>query len=880
VTELVGRDAELAVISAALGDARTGRGCTVLISGDAGIGKTRLAEEAARRARDLGFTTIEGRAYSLHAGLAYAPVVEALRPHLAAHAHGLVHLGRLFADPSLPPAPALGDPELEKTERFDAVAQLVRWIAAQRPVLWFADDLHWADQGTLDLLNHLIVSISDIPVVLLATYRTSDVPPLDCACTKLTLGPLNDGEVARLARELLVDEPSPERLRDVTRRARGVPLFVTALFEDGDRHGRVLPMVIRDVVLGRLAQLPEPQLWLTQIISVAGDSATEPVLTAVWHHDDLPAALGKLRTTGLIAQRENGYRVAHPLYAEVAYGELTHAERRSLHAELAEALDRLNPDDVLALAPHYRSAADLVDPARAMQVLAQAGWRARRLHAEEEAVLYLGAALEGARRRGSDEEIVRLLGGLGRAHLGCARPDQAAIAWREAIALGVRVGVVPDLDRIRHWLSLMESESGQRATRVSPDATTTPENALLHMVFSLRHGNADEVRVAARHLLTFTGPSPAERAANHLGREQLALLDNDFAAALTAAKLAREYGSQCENEGPSLGRRAARSVCYALNLSGDLPAALVQVRSDHQKYAAYGVPSARLSARLDLAMSLSLQGFLPEALREIEATGELSRDAARSRARLLAYRAYLLAEQGNLGAATTSLAEARDAYTTPEPALTVLFDLAASKIALHTNEPVPSGEWELFREPVPAVLLLANVGDVDRLRSAGRTAPLADALADRLDAVRHRDVDLAWQAAERLAAQGATFLAAQARIEWAEFGGDDPREVLRACHEVFQRAEAGWWMDRARILARAHGLAMGVSQVDGPLTGREWQVVRLAGEGLSNADIAARLFLGLRTVESHLRSSYAKLGISGRVALAQWAANRDRYSRG
>jgi ATP/maltotriose-dependent transcriptional regulator MalT len=392
-------------------------------------------------------------------------------------------------------------------------------------------------------------------------------------------------------------------------------------------------------------------------------------------------------------------------------------------------------------------------------------------------------------------------------------------------------------------------------------------------------------------MLTFTGRSPAELTALHLGREQLALLDNDFATSLSEATLAREYGRQCESDGPSLGRRAARALVHAMCLSGDVTGALTRARSDCARYyTTFGMPSSRCAAWLDLAMVLALQGFLPQALTELDAAVELGRqsDSALSRARLLAYRAYLEAESGRLREATASLADARATYTTHEATLTVLFALAATKIALNAHQPgtapEPADDWDLFRQPVPGLLLLAHAGEaavlsgrdadrfVERLRSAGRTAPLADALADRVSALQRKDVDLAWQAAERLAGQGATMLAAQAKVEWAELGGNEPRDVLRDCYTVFQEGDAAWWMDRTRILARAHGLSMGLSRVDGPLTKREWQVVRLVGEGLSNADIAARLFLGQRTVETHLRNSYAKLGLSGRVALAQWAA--------
>jgi hypothetical protein len=132
----------------------------------------------------------------------------------------------------------------------------------------------------------------------------------------------------------------------------------------------------------------------------------------------------------------------------------------------------------------------------------------------------------------------------------------------------------------------------------------------------------------------------------------------------------------------------------------------------------------------------------------------------------------------------------------------------------------PVRTTKVLTHAVEAAVLSGRNADalLERLRSAGRTAPLADALADRIEALRRKDVTLAWQAAERLAGQGATMLAAQAKVEWAELGGNEPRDVLRDCYTVFQEGDDGWWMDRTRILARAHGLSMGLSRVAGPLT--------------------------------------------------------------
>jgi predicted ATPase len=160
---LVGRSEELGRVLAALARAAAGSGGTLLLAGEAGIGKSRLATETLTLARERGFVTVEGAAHPLQADLAYAPVLEALGPflyglepvRLAALVRDLPDLGRLFVRLQLPPPEPLGDADLERTRLFEAVSRLVERVAAERPVALLVDDLHWADAASLELLHYL-----------------------------------------------------------------------------------------------------------------------------------------------------------------------------------------------------------------------------------------------------------------------------------------------------------------------------------------------------------------------------------------------------------------------------------------------------------------------------------------------------------------------------------------------------------------------------------------------------------------------------------------------------------------------------------------------------------------------------------------------------
>ena len=176
---LVGRSAEMDQLAAGLERVAHGQGCVMFLVGEAGIGKTRLAHEALALAREQGFLVLEGSAYTLEGHLAYAPILAIFGPFLrrldsprqAQLVSGLSDLGRLFNDLRLPAPLPLGNPALEKTRLFEAVARLLERLARETPVLLFLDDLHWADPASIELLHYLARGIADQSVLVLGTYR-------------------------------------------------------------------------------------------------------------------------------------------------------------------------------------------------------------------------------------------------------------------------------------------------------------------------------------------------------------------------------------------------------------------------------------------------------------------------------------------------------------------------------------------------------------------------------------------------------------------------------------------------------------------------------------------------------------------------------------
>jgi DNA-binding SARP family transcriptional activator len=414
---LVGRAAERARLIDRWRAAEAGQAHLALVTGEAGVGKTRLGEELRSWCAHRGALTVEARCYPAEGALAYGPVVSWLRaPPLASQlerldAPLLGQLARLLpelraATPGLPQPEPL-PPGEDRRLLFDALARAIR--ALEAPLLLVADDLHWADRETLRFLHYLLRVEPTAPLLLVATARREEMDqrhPLDELLAGLqALDRVSEIELARLSRQETaalaerfgghpLPEPDAERLFAET---EGNPLFVVealrAGWSGGDgADGRLSPKV-QAVISSRLAQLEGPAAELVAVAATVGREFTSEELAAAGGTDEgaLVSGLDELWRRRIIRDRgPDAYDFTHDRIREVAYLAQSPARRRHTHLLVTRALQRLHRDDpervAARVAAHYQ----------------QAG-------AAEEAIAWYERAAEAALRLPLDAEAIRLL---------------------------------------------------------------------------------------------------------------------------------------------------------------------------------------------------------------------------------------------------------------------------------------------------------------------------------------------------------------------------------------------------------------------------------------------------------------------------------------
>ncbi len=412
---LVGRDDELAQLDAA------GRSGLVLVSGEAGAGKTALAEAFVDRLAARGWTTAWGRNpedEGLPAAWPWTQILTALA-----------------AGGAVPSPSTASDPVVARFHWHRAVCAFLADVARANLLLVF-DDLHWAGAETLALLASVV---TEVPVLVLATYRTTAPPPaltdfLGRAArvepTRIYLGGLPEAAVPELVHATIGRAVDTGTAAEIHRRSGGNPFYVRELARLVDSGGALgaVPPGVRDVVRRRLAALPDETRTTLGRASVVGMDVDLDLLAGAQVLDDLESAA---RNGFLVELGPGRFRFAHALVRDTVYHDISRSRRAAWHAEVAE---RTSPDDVSALAHHLL----LADSPRAAAVARVAAERAERRFAPHEAARLWRAALTA--HRGAVRTRLELVMGLVRALAVTGALDRARAHRADAITLAEEVG--------------------------------------------------------------------------------------------------------------------------------------------------------------------------------------------------------------------------------------------------------------------------------------------------------------------------------------------------------------------------------------------------------------------------------------------------------
>ena len=406
---IVGREPQLDLLVQAWRHARDGHGGLALLSGEAGIGKSRLARELVAHATDDGALTTEGAPLELPGGPPFGPWIEAIQGLVAAapappgDAPWPADLARLCplvtARWGRSSGVALGAPDLERARLFEAVVELVAWCSRHRPVLVLLEDLHRADTASITLLSYVGRRLGEIAALVVATRR--DAPPngdLDAALdafrsrglmrTELVLGAMSPEQIAVIVAEVAPDL-DPEIAARVAAAADGNPLLAREAARAAGSGSEPFDG-IRAAVRTPVRRLSPPARLLVEIAATAGRPLDRREAAGAIGAEALHDAFLAGSEAGLLDGSDRQVRFVHELVRQACYAELPDARREWLHARLAELLARRG-GGAAEVARHLRLAGD-DDGARPQLVLAAR--QAQAFGALDEAAAFLREALE------------------------------------------------------------------------------------------------------------------------------------------------------------------------------------------------------------------------------------------------------------------------------------------------------------------------------------------------------------------------------------------------------------------------------------------------------------------------------------------------------
>jgi class 3 adenylate cyclase/tetratricopeptide (TPR) repeat protein len=493
LTPLVGRTHELQMMFERWRLARAGEGQAVLLSGEGGIGKSRLVDSLVRSIAEEPVTRLRYFCSQFFAGAALHPVIEQIRraggirgedpPEvrldkleelLRAAGEDPARGGPLLATLCSVPAggrypPQTLSPQERKTATFGLLLRQLENLARERPVLVLFEDAHWMDPTTSELVAEVIDRMQDLPVLVIATYRPEFAPPwrMPPHVTMLRLNRFSRQQAAELIERTAEGKAVPERLRElILERADGVPLFVEeltkavlesdAVIEVAGRYELVgdlplvrIPATLHDSLTARLDRLgaaKEVALWA----SALGRSFTSELLAATTSlpREEIEAALSRLVEAEMLNRHGHGgeevvYEFRHALIQDAAYQSMMRGRRQHMHARIARSLEERFPElaatrpDVIA---HHFAEAGLPEQAYAYAV--QAGDLVASRYACPEARLRYETALRLARQLPPSAAAMRA--------------EIRATLKLASVAVG-QAQVETDLAELQHARSLAES---------------------------------------------------------------------------------------------------------------------------------------------------------------------------------------------------------------------------------------------------------------------------------------------------------------------------------------------------------------------------------------------------------------------------------------
>jgi DNA-binding CsgD family transcriptional regulator len=887
-----GRRQELADLRARLGEAAQGRGSSVLIVGDAGIGKSRLVAQ-------LGHESAAES--SLAVGQCFQRLQIPFVPLLAIYRELTGH------DVA---------PQADKWSQFEAILSAIVEAAKRKTLILVVEDLQWADNDSLELFAHIAASIGRSRVLMLATLRAEDARRGDAlgavlaklsrdpTAARLDLDPIDDADIQTLIHDVLESRPEASGIADAVReRAEGNPLFAeellrTMLDASGGRAARGdVPSSVEQIVLERFRQCDEETRAVLESAAVIGRHFSPAFAAAISERpvDQVLEALKRARDQQLIVEEpgdQPAFTFRHALTRDAIYNELLKAQRSTLHAKIAAALEGRPGASAIELSYHWRSAGQ---PAKAAAYDERAGDEAEKIFAHASAAQFYERALDAPRSDDTGRSELFRKFALALHHGGSAAKARDAFAQSlfltEQAGDPGRIGAL-SLDTGHLAFNMGDVAAAKELFERALAAAAGPEDVLYfnaHVSLAGLHVFQDDAAGALQHLAQaerYQGARPATEDSRLHQFRAIALvtagdIDQAVANCTRAADITQEVGDMeasvraLGNVAVNLGKLRARPQTLELferargivkeHRLRSVSAGFCLLQYALTCYRFGDLERARELVTQALAMGIGLPKFDVVAARVGIAVGLLTLDdelvertARRDFFDLIEGQDESAVPYAACAYIDHAVARGRfdDAHGIIDRTLAALDALADKQtdnvIFVHIAVHGDSGQIKRARE------LLKRAGTLKHEKEHDARAYLT--LFDARLAQRENKPKDARALGERAAAQfrdlGWHLYEAQA-LETA----GEREKALELYKKIGDKRDA----QRLETSARRRGRP----RASGPqgLSPRELEVGQLIAQGKSNRAISEALTVGERTVETHASAILNKLGLASRAEL-------------